>query len=792
MGLMVLLLSTAAVVAETVYQKPPKEVAEVMAARPTPYVSVSPSQKYLLFLEAVRYPPIEEVAQPMARLAGLRIDVRTNGLHLAPNFVSYTLKEIAEGREISLKLPAPAKLGPPVWSPDGNDFAFTNTTAMGIDLWIGAASSGLVHRVPNVHVNGVAPERRDVIQWLPDNRRVLVRLVPATRGLAPAAPATPSGPDTQESAGHAGPVRTYEDMLASPHDEALLDYYATAQLALVDSAGGSVRLVGKPGIFAAVLASPDGKHILVAKVHRPYSYLHPLEQFPTDVEVWNAAGTSEYTVAKLPLADRIPIDGVRTGPRAWRWLPDQPATLVWAEALDGGNPKEKVPHRDRLLTLAAPFTDAPREVFETVERFRGLQPIDGSSVALVSDYERNKRWLRTMAVDLEKPGDPGRVLFERNVQDRYKDPGSPVLKELAGNGTAIERHGDEIFLHGEGASPAGDHPFLDRYNLATGKTERLFQCQPGSFEVVEAVLDDNGTSLLTRRETPADVPNYFVRTGDSLRALSQFTDPVPQVREVTKKLVKYRREDGVELSFMLYLPPGYKEGTRLPTLVWAYPLEYNDAGTAGQVSGSTDRFNTLVGHQLFALHGYAVLDNAAMPVVGSDPQTVNNTYVQQIVMDAKAAIDKAVEMGVTDRDRVAVGGHSYGAFMTANLLAHSSLFRAGVAESGAYNRTLTPFGFQTERRTFWEAPELYMAMSPFAFANKIKAPLLMTHGEADDNTGTFPIQSERLYQAIVGNGGVVRLVMLPAEAHGYRALETNEHVLYEEMSWLDKYLTPKP
>jgi dipeptidyl aminopeptidase/acylaminoacyl peptidase len=273
--------------------------------------------------------------------------------------------------------------------------------------------------------------------------------------------------------------------------------------------------------------------------------------------------------------------------------------------------------------------------------------------------------------------------------------------------------------------------------------------------------------------------------------LTHYKDPAPQLRSIKKELVTYKRPDGVQLSFTLYLPPDYKPGERLPTIVWAYPLEFNDAGTAGQVVGSPNLFTTLNGNSiLFMLtQGYAILDNATMPVVG-DPETVNNTYIEQIVASAKAAIDKAVDMGVTDRNRVGVGGHSYGAFMTANLLAHSDLFRAGVARSGAYNRTLTPFGFQSERRTLWQAPEMYARVSPFMYADKIKTPLLLIHGEADNNPGTFPVQSERMYQAIKGNGGTVRLVLLPLESHGYVARESVEHVLYEMISWFDRWVKP--
>jgi dipeptidyl aminopeptidase/acylaminoacyl peptidase len=413
-------------------------------------------------------------------------------------------------------------------------------------------------------------------------------------------------------------------------------------------------------------------------------------------------------------------------------------------------------------------------------------PLAGDK-ALVMDYERNKRMLTTQLIDLDNPSSAPKVIFSRNERDEYHNPGEPVMKTLADGRRVILQSGDDILLTGLGATPDGDRPFLDRFNLASGQSQHLFRSSD-KFESVVAVLDDSGTRLLTRRESPTDPPNYFVRSGDQLMQITHYGNPMPQAAGVTKQLVTYKRADGVPLSFTLYLPPDYKPGTRLPTLVWAYPYEFSDASTAGQVTGhSAQAFPELNYHQLVVLHGYALLDNAGMPIVG-DPDTVNNTYIEQIQMDAQAAIDKAVEMGIADRERIGVFGHSYGAFMTGNLLAHTTLFHAGVAESGAYNRTLTPFGFQSERRTFWEAPDVYTKMSPFWFADKIKTPLLLIHGEADDNTGTFPIQSERLYAAVRGNGGTVRLVMLPAEAHGYRAKETIEHVLYEELAWFDKFL----
>ncbi len=786
-----LLLAALVFATDNSYREPPVAVRDALRALPTPIVSVSPQRGYAIFMQPVRYPPIAEVAQPMLRLAGIRIDSNTNGAHLAPYFTSFTLIRLPDGQEIRLTLPADAKLGAPVWSPDGSKFAFTHTVAHGIELWIGTAATGATHRVDGVKINGVAlGDRREgtgPVSWLGDNRTLLVRIIPADRGSPPADADLPLGPHVQESLGHAGPAPTYEDLLATPHDEDLFDYYSRAQLAYLDTSSGKISPLGKPAIFTAVSISSDQKHFLIGYLHKPYSYQLPYEFFPEDIEVWDRGANVECKIASLPLAERVPYAGVRTGPRDIQWLPESPATLTWSEALDHGDPKEAVPHRDKILIAAAPFHDAPREVFKTPERFRQFWPL-ASGKALVEDYERKQRVVRTFEIDWEHPSAEARVIFNRNEHDEYDNPGNPVFETMPDGRRIVIQSGDDIYLTGLGATPAGDHPFLDRFNLATGKAERLFQAKGDGYEAIVAMLDDTGSRLLTRQESPTEPPNYFIRGQGSAKALTHYSNPMPQAAGIEKKLVTYKRADGVPLSFTLYLPPNYKPGQRLPAIVWAYPYEYTNADTAGQVTGhAAQAFPELNYHQLVTLGGYALLDNAAMPIVG-DADTVNNTYVEQLQMDAQAAIDQAVEMGVADRQRIGVFGHSYGAFMTANLLAHTKLFRAAVAESGAYNRTLTPFGFQTESRTFWEAPDVYTKMSPFWFADRIKAPVLLIHGEADDNTGTYPIQSERMYAAIRGNGGTVRLVMLPAEAHGYRAIESMEHVLYEELTWFDKYL----
>lgn len=775
---------------QTAYQRPSHEVLDVLNAQVTPTVFLSPTRERLLLIERERYPSIAELAEPMLGLAGMRINPQNRGPHRLPSNTGITIQTIPGGEQVRVPLPRGARPGLPVWAPDGTQFAFAVYGPTRIDLWVADARTGAAHALEGIKLNAVYGS---AFQWMPDSRTLLCRTVPAAAGPPPAAPATPGGPNIQESEGKAAPVRTYQDLLRTGCDEALFEYYATAQLVLVNPANGSIALLGHPDLLDAVDPAPNGQLFLVTRIRPPYSRLLPAWGFPSEIVVWDRAGRVVHTVATLPSHEGVPIEGVLTGPRNVHWRPTADATLVWVEALDGGDPKTKVPHRDRVRSWPAPFRDEPVEVLRLEQRFRGLTWGEHDGLAFVSDYNRDRRWQRTWLVRMDGPGSPPRLAWERSVRDRYRDPGTPLMRTLPNGERVMWQSGSAVYLDGSGASPRGDYPFLDRFDLATFKTERLFQSDGGSYESVVALVsaDATGVRLITQHEAPNSPPNYRLRTAGNadVRPLTRFPDPTPQLRKITKRLVTYPRSDGVPLSFTLYLPPEYTPGQRLPTVVWAYPLEYNDADTAGQVAGSTNRFTTLVGasHLFFLLQGYAVLDGATMPIVGT-PETMNDTFIPQIVASAKAAIDKAVELGVTDPHRVGVGGHSYGAFMTANLLAHSDLFRAGIARSGAYNRTLTPFGFQGERRTFWEAPDVYARLSPFVHAHRINEPLLLIHGERDDNAGTFPIQSERLYQAVKGNSGHVRYVTLPFEAHGYAARESIEHTLFEMITWFDRHV----
>ncbi len=775
------------------YQKPPKEIEDILNAPATPATSVSPAKDKIALLEPLRYPPISELAEPMLRLAGLRIHPTTNSQHRQPYFVKVTLKNIADGNETPVALPAGAKIIQPSWSADGKYIAAGNVTSQGIELWIIDTATAKATLVKNALVNTAFGGWN----WMPNQKSLIVNTVPKARIPAPQyRDLVPNSPNIQETAGKSGVVMTFQDLLRSPNDEQLFEYYATSQLAIV-GVDGKVREVGRPGIFDTADISPDGQYILVSTIKRPFSYLFPYNRFPKDVEIWDASGKMVKKLADIPLQDNLPVQGVPTSPRSYGWIPTEAAMLVWAEALDGGNPRTKAALRDKLMKLAAPFSSEPAELVKIEQRYQGRIFGERDGLMLYYDYNRDTQRRRIFSVDYRSPQTP-KMISDLSINDRYNDIGQPVTKRLPNGYSVVQQNGDEIFLSGNGASPEGDRPFLRAMNLNDLKMREIFRSDNNAYESFVSLQSADGTQFITRRESISEPPNLFLqfrcppdKTCIALanKQLTEFKDPTPQLRGIKKQLVRYKRADGVDLSFTLYLPPNYVEGTRLPTVVWAYPQSFTDAQTAGQVTGSTNRFTSIGGssHLFFLLQGYAVLDDAAMPVVGT-PETKNDTFVKQIVDAAKAAIDKGVEMGVVDPQRVGVGGHSYGAFMTANLLAHSDLFRAGIARSGAYNRTLTPFGFQDEERNFWQATKIYTDVSPFFYANKINEPVLLIHGEADNNTGTFPIQSERLYAAIQGNGGTARLVMLPLESHGYAGKESIEHALYEQIQWFDKYV----
>jgi dipeptidyl aminopeptidase/acylaminoacyl peptidase len=786
------MLATAAPArAQEGYRQPPAPIAQILDAPLTPLVWLSPDGRTMLLLERPGLPSIEEVAAPIVRLAGQRVNPRTNARAREVVYTGLAFRSLrGDGAERRVALPAGARVANAEWSPDGARVSFTLLEGRRATPWVAEAATGQARRLADVSLAGAAGAP---CAWSGSTALVCLT-IPAGRGEPPSAAETPTGPVVQESEGRAAPNRTYQDLLASPDDERLFEHYFTNRIARI-ALDGSVTPLGEPGIHVAARPSPDGRFLLVERVHRPYSYLVPLWRFPREIEIRDASGALVRRIADVPLQESVPtaFDAVPTGPRGARWRADQPATLVWVEALDRGDPAIAAEKRDRALMLAAPFAAEAATLAEVGYRIEDITWATPTLAVLEEQWWKTRR-ARTWVID--PSGAAGaRLLFDRSFEDRYGDPGRFVTTRGPLGTTVLltTPDGRAAYLDGEGASPEGDRPFLDRIDLATGKTTRLFRSAAPHYETVVAVLDRAGREALVRRESATEAPNYFIRDlrRDRLTQLTRFADPAPQFAGVTKRLITYRRGDGVELSATLYLPAGH-DSTKgpLPFLFWAYPTEFTSRAAASQVSGSPYRFTRPSGaSHLFALtQGYGVLDDPSMPIIGENGKEANDSYVEQLVSSAKAAVDEVVRLGVADRERIAIGGHSYGAFMTANLLAHSDLFRAGIARSGAYNRTLTPFGFQAEERTFWQAGETYARMSPFTYAHRIDEPILLIHGVADDNSGTFPVQSERMYAAIKGNGGKARLVMLPAEAHGYRARESVGHTLWEMVTWLETYV----
>jgi dipeptidyl aminopeptidase/acylaminoacyl peptidase len=783
------------------YQVPPKAIVDLIDALPTPVVELSPAGKagekrWMLIEQPSGLPTIADLAQPELRLAGLRFNPKTNGPSRGRYMTSLKLQALSNGKEISVSgLPAQPKIRFAEWSPDGRKVSFVNVSDAkgdaGLSLWILDAATAQARRLSGVALNGVFGQP---CEWLSDSENLVCKTVASDRGAGPVRSEVPTGPVVQENLGRVTPGATYEDLLKSPEDEQIFDYYATAQVQLVPLDGPSMA-IGKPGVVVTATPSPDGKYVLLFERHRPYSYLLPFFAFPERISVTNLKNGSSKQLADKPLEDSVPNihDAVPTGPREHEWRSDAPAVVVWVEAGDGGDPRKDVEIRDTLFALDAPFEGAPRKLAELPVRYRRVVWAN-DHLALIEEHRWKDRKRIILAV-APSASVPAVKVYEGSFEDRYHDPGEPVEASNTAGKMVLQTTSDGggIYFIGEGASPEGDKPFLSVMNAANGDAKRVWQSAAPFFEIPWAVLDPGSSTILIRRESQEKNPNYYVKKigSETLEQVTSFTNPYGNAALPKKQVLKYKRSDGVELSANLYLPPGYKpQDGPLPTLVEAYPAEYKTKAAAGQISGSPYQFTFLYwGSPVpFVTQGYAVLENASIPIVGEGNAEPNDTYVEQLVASAKAAIDEGGRLGVVDRNRVAVMGHSYGAFMTANLLANSDLFKAGIARSGAYNRTLTPFGFQNEDRNYWQAPETYYKISPFMHADKIKTPLLLIHGEADNNSGTFPIQSERFFSALKGQGATVRFVLLPLESHGYAARESVLHMFWEMNNWLNTYV----
>ena len=776
------------------YRLPSEELVQIVDMPLTPSVRVSPDHRHFLLLEQSQLPGIEELAEPELRLAGLRLNPRNFGRSRTRPAKGMRLLDVETGKESAIVgLPAAPKIGNVEWSPNSSSILFTHSLPDRIELWVVDVESLTATRLSDRPLSlaaGVGPT------WLSDSQSIIACWIPDDLGEPPAPPAQPVGPVIQQTTGRSAPARTYQDLLKDAHDELMFEYYLRTQLARVDLAG-AFQPLGPAALIWDASPSPDANYLLVEVLHRPFSYLVPASRFPMRVEVWDRDANLVRRLVDRPLQEEIPVafGSVATGPRAFRWRADVGAALCWAEALDGGDAGKEADERDRLFLLAAPFKGEPTPWLTLGLRFSGVQWSD-NELALVTESWWQTRHTRTWQAAPGQPATAPTALFDRSYEDRYNDPGQPMTKENAWGRRVLLRSPDgaSLFLAGAGASAEGDRPFVDRHHLPTGETERLFRSEAPVYEQPTMFLDEELRQLVVRRESVDEPPNYYRRdlANGEHAAITSFPHPAPQLRGVQKELIRYERDDGVMLTGTLYLPKDYdpQSAGPLPTLLWAYPREFKNAAAAAQVRGSPYRFNRVSAYasMIWVIQGYAVLDGPTMPIIGEDDAEPNDQFRSQLVGSAQAAIEELVRRGVSEPGRFAIGGHSYGAFMTANLLAHSDLFAAGIARSGAYNRTLTPFGFQSEQRTYWEAPEVYYRMSPFMHADKVNEPILLIHGAADNNSGTFPMQSERYYNALKGHGAVARLVMLPHESHGYRARESILHMLWETEVWLERYV----
>ena len=779
------------------YQKPHKNVLELAEAPLAPSIRMDNKGENIVLLYRSAYKTIEELSETEMRLGGLRINPVTNIGSTTRYNTDIKIKNDKSANPKTVKgLPENGRYANFSWSPNQKYMTFTNTVTSGAELWLLDIKNAEAKKLTNAQLNA---NMGNPAVWMKNSEALLVKMLPKNRkSLINTKEAVPTGPTVSVSeAGVKAQNRTYQDLLKNPNDEHNFEQLAQAELIKV-SLDGTASLWKASNMYRGMSFSPDGNYVMITTISKPFSYLVPYSRFPSETSIYNANGDLVKTMLKVPLIEDLPqgFMAERTGMRNLNWRNDKPATLYWAEALDGGDPENKIPFRDEVFEQDAPFNGKVNSLLKTKDRFSSIT-WGTNTIAIAYDYWWNTRNTRTYMFNPSNSKEEPTLLSDRSYQDIYSDPGDFVYTKNNFNESVLDIKNNKAYLIGEGYSDAGKFPFIDEMNMKTQKTKRVYQSTlTDKIESISSDINTEDGTFLIRLESKNEFPNYYIRNikkQNSLTPLTTFENPFKSIQNVKKEVISYKRDDGLDLSGTLYLPTDYEKGKKYPMILWAYPREYKDKSSAGQNTSNSNEFTyPYYGSPIYwVTRGYVVLDDAAFPIIGEGEEEPNDTFIKQLVANGKAAIDAVDALGYIDRERVAVGGHSYGAFMTANLLAHSNLFAAGIARSGAYNRTLTPFGFQSEERNYWEAPEIYYNMSPFMHADTMKTPLLLIHGEADNNSGTYPLQSERYFNALKGLGAPVRLVMLPRESHGYAAKESILHMLWEQDQWLEKHVKNK-
>jgi dipeptidyl aminopeptidase/acylaminoacyl peptidase len=793
---LIFLLSLTAFSQENVnYQKPSKEILDLVDVERAPGVLFDDKKEFMILLYRDAYKSIQELSQEEMRLGGLRIDPKTNIGSRTTYYNNIKIKDLKgkgnQPTEVS-GMPENPRLANFSFSPDEKMLSMTHTTSEGVELWVIEVESAKAIKLTEATINA---NLRDVINWFEDGKNLLVKMIPSSKQeLINTKTAVPSGPTISLNEGKKAQNRTYQDLLKNKTDEFNFEQLAYAELVKVSLDGKQEKWLASD-MFTNINFSPDGNYVMVTTIKKPFSYLVPYYRFPSETVIYAKNAQKIQSVVNVPLIEDLPkgFMAVRKGKRNFSWRADQAATLVYAVALDDGDPQKEVPFRDEIFELEAPFNSTPKSLLKTINRISRLEWAD-KNTAIARDRWFSSRNEKTYLFDPSDPGKTPIVLFDRNYQDVYSDPGNFVKSRNEFGSNVVQIQKGNAFLVGRGFTKDGQFPFIEKLGLSTEKKTRIYTSPYTDKKETISDYDPKKNEMITRLESPKIYPNYYTQNLKSKKAtqLTFFQNPFKSIQNVHKEVIKYKREDGIDLSGTLYLPVGYnmESKEKMPMIMWAYPTEFKDKATAGQNTQNPNEFTyPYYGSMIYWVSkGYVVLDDASFPIVGVGSEEPNDSFRKQLVGNAKAAIDAVDQMGYIDRNKVAVGGHSYGAFMVANLLSHSDLFAAGIARSGAYNRTLTPFGFQREERSYWEAPEVYYTMSPFMHAEKMKTPLLLIHGEADNNSGTYPMQSERYFNALKGLGATTRLVILPKESHGYRAKESILHLLWEQDQWLDKYV----
>jgi len=845
--------SDSAVLASESYLRPPDRIAKLVQApwwKNTTLADPSPDRTHFVRLESEGMPSLASFARPHLNLGGLQIDPAANRARALTTRAATGLELVGiDGRGVQVKLPAGTTVSDPAWSPDGSRIAFLVHSDRATHVYVADVASGRSREVSRTPVLATLTTS---LEWLPDGSGLVTVLVPADRGAPPADPKVATGPEVRLSQPGDNQMWTYPTLLQTPHDKALLAYYTTGQLAVLGVDGRSERRIGAPAMIKSFDAGMDGTYFLVTVMTRPFSYLVPVGQFGQKQEIWDASGKVLATLTTTPLDTGIKPDSATRArremePRDPTWRPDGAGLSFLelaprkAEADSGGarsgvgagaggdsgsdgeaNPRGR--RGDRVMLWAPPFDSASlHPVYEAHARMTDVNYTSSPDLVLVTEGstrqgrprfapdEGEGRGGKVYAVYLSRP-DTTYPIATYRADDFYGHPGTlltrgapprlggfyapresahqPILAQLSSDGGSVFLQGT---LYSKKPLEDGPQEFIDRVEIETGKKTRVYEGEAGdTYENVVAALDDDATRLVVSRQSATTVPDFYLRDVGSgnLTALTHNTDYAPEITHAPTRVLTVKRLDGIEVQIKVTFPPGYHGETRLPALLWFYPMEYTDQEHYDESNRDYNKnaFPRLGVRSMvyFVELGYAVVEPDA-PIIG-DAGEMNDHYVNDLRNDLAAVVDELDRDGDIDRQRLAVGGHSYGAFSTANALVHTPFFKAGIAGDGNYNRTLTPFRFQTERRNLWEDFDLYHAMSPLFFADQLNGALLMYHGLADQNPGTFPIHSKRMFDALNYLGKTAALYYYPYENHGPATESTILDLWSRWTAWLDLYV----